>query len=147
VFDDEETDWLYGLRPRPIMPPAVPDADMADTDRQRQAGTAQLETDMAGLSARADEVDAAWSAYREHCRLAVRAAAPRDRAPGSRAHGRARRRGAQHARRAWRSRPHRPIKDGMCAAEGRRGGPPSIGHDASCARYHLEWDGWDRVCP
>jgi hypothetical protein len=151
VFDDEETDWLYGLRPRPIMP-AVADAEMGDTDRQRQVGTAQLEADMAGLSARADEVDAAWSAYREHCRLAVRAAAT---PTGSRA----------WFAYAWGSETARgaaacaegtafyalidPIKDGICAAEekARRSSVYPGTRGALRARYRLEWDGWDRVCP
>jgi predicted secreted Zn-dependent protease len=151
VFDDEETDWLYGLRPRPITPPAMVDAEMADTDRQRQAGTTQLEADLAGLSVRADEVDSAWSAYREQCRLAIRAATP----SGSRA----------WFAYAWGSETARgavacaegmafyslveAIKDRMCAAEekARRSSVYPGTRRELRARYRLEWDGWDRVCP
>jgi hypothetical protein len=153
VFDDDETLWLYGLVPRPITPPAVADAEMTDTDRQRLAGTRQFEADMARLSARADEADAAWRRYVEDCRLEVASVS-----------------GAVGGTRGWfgyawgsATSPRATkmcmaaetfhalvdqMKDGMCVAEERARTAsvyPGVRRELR-TKYRLEWDGWDRIC-
>lgn len=133
--------------------PAPTDVALTDTDRQRLAGTARFEADMAALSATADSAAAAWRFYLKVCpensRVAEAAAAGgRDwlghawaamNAPGAAsgcAEGQAFRVLAEQ------------IKNGICRAEERaRQSFVYPGTRRGLRTKHgLDWDGWDRTC-
>jgi len=107
--DDNRPAWIAsrGAMPLKRIPPVVADSELTDTDRKRASGTAEFETDMVQLSAKADRADVAWRRYVEDCRLQVTSVPPARSAehaaglvtPGGAPPPRARR------KRAWRRKP------------------------------------------
>jgi hypothetical protein len=137
------------------IPPAVADAELTDTDRRRASGTAEFETHMVQLSAKADRADLAWRRYVEDCRLEVTSGSA----------------GAVGGTRGWfgyawesATSPRATktcmaaerfralvdqVKDGMCVAEERARTAsvyPGVRRELR-TKYRLDWDGWDRICP
>lgn len=154
--DDNRAAWIASRGAVPLRVPSPDGAgvELTDTDRKRLAGTAEFESDMTQLSAKADRADVAWRRYVGGCRLEI------TRVSAGAVIG-----GRDWFGYAWTSanstRPTEAcaeagtfyaivgqVKDEMCVAEerARRSSVhPGARRDLR-TKYRLDWDGWDRVC-
>ena len=154
VLPEDETVAIPRPLPSPSPSPAAADAALTDTERQRRAGTAHLEAEMAALSELADSAGAAWRRYVAACpwttkTMAVGASGGRewfdDAWPGARSTGQTR----QCAEAEEFFVLADEVKRGICRADERARQAfvyPGTRRDLQ-TKFRLYSGGWDRACP
>jgi hypothetical protein len=133
---------------------SIPVAVESETDAQRRVGTLRFESEVVGLSQKADNADIAWHRFAEGCRqeittvTAVAGVADRDWIAVA---------GASVTTSSWTDACAdlgtfialvRQVRDGMCVAEeaARRASVyPGVRREIR-HRHRLDWSGWDNVC-
>jgi predicted secreted Zn-dependent protease len=138
--------------PLRVPSPAV-DPELTDTERQRLAGMAELEAEMAELSDTADRAGAAWRRYVSACPREIRTVAAGASGgrewfgyawPGSRSTGQTRECAEAQEFYALAD----EVKDGICRADERARRAfvhPGTRRDLQ-SKFRLYWGGWDRAC-